>query len=503
MSHKPRFVAAVRNQVVARWRDTIDDLIPSDHVARRVWGFVERLDTSALFLRIRSVEGGPGRPASDPRVLLALWLYALSQGTTSARRIAQLTVEHRAYEWIRGGVPIDYHLLSDFRAHGADVLDEALTCMLVALKNTGVITLEEVAIDGLRTRANTASKSYMTPKQVQQLQTIVQASREQTDKTELEARQLSRKEAAQARRIREEAELLDAAHAQFTVVAGRRASSLRRKGARGLTPEALLEQNGWVAPADDNDGDDGEPDGDQLAMYAEEPEEGEGGGGAEPGVPPSEPASSTPPPSDRAAGSRSKTSADARNQVLRVSVTDPNVPILKMGDGGFRPAMNLQFVTETKLGLIVGCLVGNNGSDQPYLVPLLDDLERRYAARPKRALADGNYYSAENAASVAKNGGMLFSPPPKGRKSTDRYAPGKKDTKEVAAWRAKMATPESQEIYKRRAQFAELSNARLRNNDVWQLRIRTPSRQRGEALLHVLAVNMKILRYNAPDRGGG
>lgn len=486
MAHNPRVVRPCRSQVLVRFQNTLDDLLPDGHVARKVWRFVEQVDTSTLFERIRSVEGGPGRPASDPRVLLALWLYALSNGVTSAREIDRLTTEHVAYEWIRGGVPIDYHLLSDFRGEGADVLDHLLTAMLVGLRNAGVLDLDELAIDGLRTRANAAGKSFLTPTQVQELQRVVQASRQ--EKAGPDSARRSRTEERRARREREEAEQLARAHAEFEALAASRAASLRRKGATGLTAQELLAENGWVEGERREEA--VEADDAQLVLCAE-PEADDGGSSTSP---PSGPAS-TVPPGDSAPPDPS-TTASRFGSKLRVSVTDPTSRVMKMADGGYRPAYNLQFVTATGLGLIVAQHVGTHGSDQPYLSLLLDHVTERFGCSPSSFLADGNYFSSDNVARVAQGGGMLYCPPPKGRKSEDRYAPSKKDTKALAAWRSQMGTAEAQGIYKRRAQHAELTNARLRNQGVRQLRTRTPRRIQGEMLLHVLAVNMKVLGYD-------
>jgi transposase len=64
---------AERNQIELRAVD-LDATISSDHPARSVWAFVERLDLSALYGAISSVEGRAGRPAIDPRIVMALWL---------------------------------------------------------------------------------------------------------------------------------------------------------------------------------------------------------------------------------------------------------------------------------------------------------------------------------------------------------------------------------------------------------------------------------------------
>src|SRR5713226_8963664 len=89
-----------------RW-DYIDveGLLPSDHRARVVWSFVESLDLTELYAAIKSREGAAGRPGADPAVLLAVWLYATTEGVGSARELGRLVERDIAYRWIAGGVP--------------------------------------------------------------------------------------------------------------------------------------------------------------------------------------------------------------------------------------------------------------------------------------------------------------------------------------------------------------------------------------------------------------
>jgi transposase len=104
MASEARFIRADRLQT--RW-DFVDleALLPSDHRARAVMGFVEGLDLSALYAAIKAREGEPGRPPPDPAVLMALWLYATIEGVGSARQLERLTQSDLAYRWIAGGVP--------------------------------------------------------------------------------------------------------------------------------------------------------------------------------------------------------------------------------------------------------------------------------------------------------------------------------------------------------------------------------------------------------------
>ena len=92
--------------------------LDKDHRVRNVWAYVESLDLSELYEPIKSTRDNVGRDPIDPRILFALWLFATIEGTTSARRIAELTGRDIPYMWICGGVSVNYHRLSDCRNRG-------------------------------------------------------------------------------------------------------------------------------------------------------------------------------------------------------------------------------------------------------------------------------------------------------------------------------------------------------------------------------------------------
>src|SRR2546429_4904902 len=106
--------------------------LPADHVARLVWSFVTTLELAALYDEVEAGGGGPGRPAADPAVQLALWLLATIEGIGSARELDRLSERDLAYRWLSCGVPINHHGLADFRVAHADVLDELLSDSLAA-----------------------------------------------------------------------------------------------------------------------------------------------------------------------------------------------------------------------------------------------------------------------------------------------------------------------------------------------------------------------------------
>src|SRR3954464_3459949 len=99
---------------------SLEELVPADHRGRLAWRFVEGLDLRPLYDRIKAIEGRPGHPPADPRILMALWLHATLEGVGSARAVARLCAEHIAFQWLCGGVGINAKTLADFRvAHGA------------------------------------------------------------------------------------------------------------------------------------------------------------------------------------------------------------------------------------------------------------------------------------------------------------------------------------------------------------------------------------------------
>src|SRR5437879_5334749 len=117
---RPRLRCADRDLIIAAM--PLDNLREDDHQARLVWEFTAPLDLSFLYDRIRSVQGGPGAPAIDPRVLTSLWLYATLEGVGSARAVAWLCVEHNAFRWLAGGIAVNHHTLSDFRTDHLEFL---------------------------------------------------------------------------------------------------------------------------------------------------------------------------------------------------------------------------------------------------------------------------------------------------------------------------------------------------------------------------------------------
>jgi transposase len=160
---RPRLRQPVRDQIELRAVD-LDGLIGPDHPARLIWDYVQGLDLQSLERAVRAREHTPGQAPVSPRLLLALWLYATSEGIGSARALARLCESHDAYRWLCGGVSMNYHGLADFRTADPDLLDRLLSENVATLSAANVINLDEVVQDGVRVRASAGAASFRRKK---------------------------------------------------------------------------------------------------------------------------------------------------------------------------------------------------------------------------------------------------------------------------------------------------------------------------------------------------
>jgi transposase len=227
----------VRNQVELRAVD-IDSLIGKDHPVRMIWAYVETLDVRELEERVKARENRPGHPAPSPRLLLALWLYATSDGVGSARALDRLCEAHDVYRWLCGGVSLNYHTLSDFRVGCADVLDRLMSEHLAALSEAGLVDLGTLAQDGVRIRANAGASSFrreatLEKKLAEATAVVEQLKREVDADPEASNRRIR---AARERAAREHKQKVEAAQAALEEIKRKR-KKLEDRGGNGKKPK--------------------------------------------------------------------------------------------------------------------------------------------------------------------------------------------------------------------------------------------------------------------------
>jgi len=178
----------------------------------------------------------------------------------------------------------------------------------------------------------------------------------------------------------------------------------------------------------------------------------------------------------------------------RASTVDPQARIMKMADGSFRPAYNVQFKTAAEGAHIVGVSVTDCGSDHGLLEPALAEIKQRYNVQPRRVLADGGYTSKDDIETLHARRIELFSPLPKS--SGDPAAPKRDDKEGTIAWRQRMASEEGMALYRKR--FAtERPHAHMRNHGLRQVLVRGKEKVRAVVLWHVHAFNfLQFKRLN-------
>lgn len=411
---KPKVRGAVRVRKADR-RQTrlvptnLDGLLAEDHQARAVWAYVDQLDLSALYASIQSLEGNVGRPATDPKILLTLWLYATIDGVGSARALDRLCEAHVAYQWICGGVGVNNVTLSTFRTAHVKVLDELLTQSVALLRYHDLVDLKRVAQDGMRVRASAGAASFRRKKSLKKCLRV------------------AKKQVAQLRRELDE-------DPGGTVRRKLKAKEQAARARARRVKEAL----------------------DQLPKVA------------------------------------ARKPKDKRDKA-RVSTTDPDARVMKMPDGGFRPAFNVQFSTDTASQVVVGVDVTNQGSDYGELPPMIKQIKERHGVSPQEALVDGGFVRRPDIEAVAAepHNCKVYAPIAVHKKSTlSPHVPRRGDGPATCEWRARMATDEAKQIYRERGATAECVNAIARNRGLRQFPVRGLNAVKGIALLFALAHNV-------------
>ena len=181
---------------------SLDDLIDESHLARKIWHFVESLNTTVLFSGLKTQEGKAGQRAIDRQVLLALWLYALISGITSGREIARRIESDNPFKWIAGGLHINYHTIDDFRSTNKDSFGDLMVQMIASMISADVISGETIAVDGMKISAKAKGSRFHRKKTIEEYLAQAEAYLKQLEESSME--ELNRKKKAAKERATKE-----------------------------------------------------------------------------------------------------------------------------------------------------------------------------------------------------------------------------------------------------------------------------------------------------------
>lgn len=360
---------------------SLEDRVAADHPVRAMWAIVESLDLRKVESRIASNTVQGGRPAIEPRVLVALWVWGISQGEYEASVIAGRTRTDDVYRWICGGVDVSERTLSSFRASSLSVFESLFTQVVSALMSEGLIDLHRVAQDGTRVRAWCGADSFRRAGTLSRLLGEARAHYRAVQASAQDPGASSRAQKAQERGARERVERIERA--------------LARAHALGETKTGEQRNDVKKAP--------------------------------------------------------------------RASTSDPECTRMKMPDGGFRPAYNVQFATAADgSGAIVGVSATNRGNDFGEIAPMLEQIEARTGQRPNEALVDGGYVKQQDIEVVEERGTSIFAPEPK-RKADEAGRKASERSTALIGFYERIESAQGKAIYKGRGEVAELSNAHARS----------------------------------------
>lgn len=419
-SGPPRLRRPDRAQVLLR-PCCLEDLLPPGHTARLVERAVSRLDLSAFHEPIAARGSSPGRSATDPALLVALWLYAAIEGIGCGREIDRLCVSRDDFRWLCGGVSVNYHTLNDFRVGHEAALDRLFSDVLVMLVTRGLVRVDRICQDGVRIRASAGTSGFHRAASTRQMLSRAQAYLDEL-KTQMDPAVSSRAAAARERAARERVERLEAALAELPSI------------------EAARER--WTRGED-------------------------------------------------------------RKKQPRVSSTDPQARMMRMSNGGYSPAYNVQLAADPSSRAIVGVEVTNQGADSAQSQPMREQVHTRLegvvgaqgaAPTVREHVADGGYADAD-VVEKAERDGVTMVVPPRERKPTPGTDPTTgvraDDPPAVVRWRERMVTDESRAIYAQRGSTIETINADLKEHrGLDRLRVRGLRKVRCVALWSALAYNL-------------
>jgi transposase len=402
-----------------------DDLVSANHPVRMVMAMVETLDLLRFHEPIKAGAGQAGRDATDPQLLVALWLYACIRGIGSARELARRTDDSAAFRWLCGGVTVNHRLLSDFHTDHGAALDGLFTQVIASLVDKDIVRVSRVSQDGVRVRVSAGAASFRREERLEQLlqqaRQHVNELRKQVDSPAYAALS-ERQRAARKRAATEKLERLQQAIAQLPQLKHKQAEAARRAG-HGQRGEQI------------------------------------------------------------------------RARQPRVSTSDAEARVMKMPNGGFNPAVNVQLAADTQSRAILAVEVTNEGSDNAGLsAPLRRQVEQRTGGKVQQQLIDGGYMRTDDIEQAHRAGVELFVPPKPARGARNQgreLEPKPGDSEAVLAWKQRMATEEGKEIYKERAATSETVNADLRSyRGLTQLTVRGLEKIRCVALWCALAYNV-------------
>jgi transposase len=470
----------------------VEELVPPDHKVRAIWDLAGRLDLSPYLAQIRSQQGAAGCSAWDPRLMLSVWVYALSEQVNSAREIERMMAYEPGMMWLAGLGEVNHHTLSDFRADHPEALQELFAKVLGILSEEGFVKLELVAHDGTKIRTQGGGDQFRRRKTVEEHIALAKQMVEELDRQpEGEVPPSARRIAARARAARERLERMEQAAQELERIEAAQKSARQREQARVCLsePEARIMQQGDHAMASCYNVQISTDAGHSIIVGMHLTPCSSDSGSLPRAMQEVESATGRKP-------SRTVVDAGFTNQASILAMKAAEIEMYgSLVSAEVRQTAALQAVgIDPAFGPTAFVVVaGEEGARDTLQCPAGKTL--RYV---RQSRTGDNHYQQYQAA-AADCGGCAFQKqccPRSAEKNQGRLVKIRvKENAEVAAFREKMATPEAQAIYKRRGAVAEFPNACIKEKfGLRKFRLRGLAKATCEALLAGLTYNILAWR---------
>jgi hypothetical protein len=334
-------------------------------------------------------------------MMLKILIYGYATGTFSSRRIAQKIEEDVAYRVLAAGNFPQHRTICDFRQEHLQKFVELFKQVVLIAKNSGLIKLGRVAIDGTKMKANASRHKAMSYDRMKQEEKRLESEiaellkqAERTDRREDQEygeenrgdelpEELQRRE-SRLKKIREAKKRLEQ----------RQAEEDREKGR--------------------HEGDGGRPNGKKGQPFKKE--------------------------------------FGQPREKAQDNFTDPESRIMKKGNG-FEQSYNAQASVDEEHQIIVAVGVTNCAADSPQLIPMIEATEATTGKLPQQVLADAGYRSETNFAyAESKSIDAVIA---LGREGKADAASISEENQATLRMKEKLKTPEGAVAYRRRKVIVE------------------------------------------------
>jgi len=390
---------------------SVDEWLPERHLARFVVEVIERLDLSAMVKAYR----GSGSASYHPSVLLGLVVYGYATGVFSSRQLERATYDSVAFRFIAANDHPDHDTLATFRRRFLKAIEGLFVQVLMLARETGMLKLGTVALDGTKVHANASRHSALSYEHASKIEAQLKA------------------EVAELMALAEAADTADVPDGMSVPEElARRAERLQRIAEAKAKIEARAKERV-------------ERERGEYEAKLGAREEKARSTGRKPGGRPPQPPTAGPGPTDQ------------------VNLTDADSRIMPVAGGGFDQAYNAQATVASGSLLVVANDVVQAANDKEQIAPMLDKLDRLAAAlgKPETMLADSGYFSNANvtACAAAEIAPLIALGRDRHHLSwKDRFAeapPAPENPTPLQAMAHRLASPEGRQLYALRKQTPE------------------------------------------------